>query len=432
MNLINRLFIALTLSLLSFPLLADSEPDGECTGVFCTNADTFSNNIRIRAASIDDSVNERATALTARLFLSMQTNPVNNWNVVLGIEHVNDLGQQRYNDGGTNRQFKYATEVDPQGTELDEAYLQYNTGRLNFKLGRQYLNLGKFPPRYVGHVGWRQNFQTIDSVKLEANLTEKFMLQATVLEKAHRVVGSNHPSRFTREYDLDGFVLRGILNLGEYGELEGYVYHLDFVNHPGFSTQTTGFKYEVTECNPERPFRLKAYCALEFATQSSIGLNPNDEDYWYGYSELSIYLSSFNSNFKTARAGFAVNRLNGDGLHGAFRTPLATLHAYAGWADKFLIQTPATGLIDGQIKVSGELSGWKVNSAYHVFKSNFDFGPGVGELIYGREFDVSASRTFGKYSWLIKLAHYVGDDDVAGSSLGLDSTKFWTSVQFSL
>src|SRR5690606_12592617 len=45
-----------------------------------------------------------------------------------------------------------------------------------------------------------------------------------------------------------------------------------------------------------------------------------------------------------------------DGAYG-FQTPLATKHAFNGWADKFLISTPVDGLTDTYVKVATAVAG---------------------------------------------------------------------------
>ena len=409
---------------------ADTESADDCTGFFCRTAETFSADVRLRAASVDDSVKDRATALTGRLFVSMQTAEVNNFKAVFGLEHVNNFGIDTYNDGGTNGQTQYATEADPQGTELDEAYLQYQNDQVDLRIGRQYINHGEIPPRYVGTAGWRQNYQTLDAVQLQVDLSDKLSLLVNTIEKAYRVVGRDHPYRPTREFDLDGFVGRAMVGMGSNGQLEGYAYNLEFIDHPSLSTRTLGLLWENENCGKEFE-SFDIYCRVEYATQTGIGANPNTQDYWYASSELSTSLGILSDRLDSTQFGFVVNRLNGDG-RGSFTTPLASLHGYAGWADKFLIRTPTTGLIDSQLKLTGELSGWEFTTVYHWYISPI-LDSVENKVNYGREIDAVMSRTFGKYTWLLKVAHYTGGDVIENlPSLSRDTTKFWASVEFEL
>jgi hypothetical protein len=124
-------------------------------------------------------------------------------------------------------------------------------------------------------------------------------------------------------------------------------------------------------------------------------------------------------------AGFSLKagyeELGSDDGVAAFQTPLATLHAFNGWADIFLT-TPATGLRDYYAGVSGELPGTKGISAavvYHEFDSDF------GGIDYGSEWDASLGTKFGKVGMLIKYANY------NAKGLGVDTEKVWIQAAIS-
>ena len=53
----------------------------------------------------------------------------------------------------------------------------------------------------------------------------------------------------------------------------------------------------------------------------------------------------------------------------SFSTPLATLHAFNGWADMFLA-TPATGLKDTYLSATTTLADIKLGAAYHDFRAD--------------------------------------------------------------
>ncbi|MED5432978.1 MAG: hypothetical protein VX920_11630, partial [Pseudomonadota bacterium] len=96
-----------------------------------------------------------------------------------------------------------------------------------------------------------------------------------------------------------------------------------------------------------------------------------------------------------------------------FQTPLATKHAFNGWADLFLA-TPADGLEDTFVTVGGKLAGFKLAAIYHDFKSN------EGSTDYGTEMDLLVARPIGKhYTVGLKYADYSADD------FGADTSKYW-------
>ena len=105
----------------------------------------------------------------------------------------------------------------------------------------------------------------------------------------------------------------------------------------------------------------------------------------------------------------------------SFRTPLATLHAFNGWADVFLA-TPANGLRDayafGQVTLPGEVP---VRLVYHKYDSEEE------SQDYGQEINLQATKKFGKHwSVLAKYAYYDGKEAPAR----YDAHKVWAQVEF--
>ena len=76
---------------------------------------------------------------------------------------------------------------------------------------------------------------------------------------------------------------------------------------------------------------------------------------------------------------------NADQPGRAFRTPLATLHAFQGWADLFLA-TPNAGIDDLFFNVKFGIEKWQLQAIYHDFSSE------SGSTDYGTEIDLSGSR----------------------------------------
>lgn len=102
----------------------------------------------------------------------------------------------------------------------------------------------------------------------------------------------------------------------------------------------------------------------------------------------------------------------------SWKTPLATLHGFNGWADQFLT-TPNAGLHDLFLGLKGPLGQWNWNVVWH------DFNAESGSGSYGTELDGSISRNFGeRYGLLFKAARFEGN---RGASFD-DTTKLW--VQF--
>ena len=117
-----------------------------------------------------------------------------------------------------------------------------------------------------------------------------------------------------------------------------------------------------------------------------------------------------------------LERLEGNGTV-AVQTPLATLHAFNGWADKFLT-TPANGLrdlyLDASYKVAGKgaLKGLLLRGAWHDYRST------RGDVAYGQEWNALASYPVDKtFTVSAKLARY------EAKAFATDTTKAWFSVE---
>lgn len=117
------------------------------------------------------------------------------------------------------------------------------------------------------------------------------------------------------------------------------------------------------------------------------------------------YRLDFSVGFESVTPYLGYEVLGGDDTQSgaAFRTPLATLHAFNGWADKFLT-TPDAGLEDFFVGIKGKAWRWSWNLVYH------DFNAESGSGDFGNEFDASISRKFADhYAFLLKGAWFDGD-----------------------
>jgi hypothetical protein len=100
-----------------------------------------------------------------------------------------------------------------------------------------------------------------------------------------------------------------------------------------------------------------------------------------------------------------------------YKFPLATLHKFNGFADRFL-GTPGGGLSDVYVSAGTEVAGIKLLAAYHYFwNDGFD-------VALGQEVDLVASKALNKnISVLAKGAFFMGQPaqpDVTRASLELN------------
>ena len=121
--------------------------------------------------------------------------------------------------------------------------------------------------------------------------------------------------------------------------------------------------------------------------------------------ELGVKVSAVN-------IGVGYESLGSDNGKG-FATPLATLHKFQGFADKFLA-TPGAGINDLYFKVSGKVGKLGLTGVWHTLDSD------VGSIDYGTELNLIASYPLAdKVGLLVKYANYSADD------LSVDTNKLW-------
>lgn len=349
----------------------------------------------------DDAFTKDAWANTLRTRLTIAPKPISGFGVLLEVDDVRDIGADNFNDtrnGVTDR----PTVNDPEGTDLNQALVRY-TGLENTEIvvGRQRLERNN--QRFVGGVGWRQNEQTFDAAGISYKVNDKLSASYTFVGQVNRIWG---PEKGTPPRDLDtntnlldvNYAFAPALNLA------AYWYQMDFDNADTFSNETFGLR--ATGGIPVTGDWKFTYAA-EYATQSEEGDNPVNYDADYYLAEVG-----FGQPKLGLKVGLEV--LEGDNTAGsAFRTPLATLHAFQGWADKFLT-TPDAGIEDLYVAVTGKALGADLLVRFH------DFSAETGSQDWGTEVDVSANWPIGKhYAVLLKGASYDEDD------FSTDTNKYW-------
>jgi len=368
-------------------------------------AGKFGLSLRWRLENVDqDPLPHDATDAPLRVRLNYTTAEMSGFSAKVEFDYVSDFGMDHYNAGGGNfpRPPGYPVIADPTGPDWNQAYLQYKAsfGGL-FRVGRQRIIYDN--ARFVGNVGWRQNEQTYDALAFSHKAANGLNLQYAYVDRVNRIFGDkvaagNH-SHNTHLFNLS-FPLQGV------GKLTGYFYDIDNQDAAALSNTTWGLRFSGSAATGDS---AKIGYGLEYARQKDNASNPVDyqADYWR--LDLSIGFAP-----ATLYAGY--ESLGGDRFRSgrAFQTPLATLHAFNGWADKFLA-TPAAGLDDAFVGVKGKAGSWNWNALYH------DFSAQSGGSDFGSEFDASIGRKFmDHYGILLKAASY----DSSGSSYG-DTTKFW-------
>ncbi|PKP95583.1 MAG: hypothetical protein CVT75_01180 [Alphaproteobacteria bacterium HGW-Alphaproteobacteria-14] len=365
--------------------------------------------IRYRLELVDqDGLPEDATASTIRIKLGVVTGEWQGFSAQVEGEAIARIGPRDFNDT-VNGRTAFPVVADPSDVLLNQAIVKWQPVKeLSASAGRQAVNLDN--QRWVGSVGWRQNDQTLDAVRLTAAPVKEAKIDYVYAWRVNRVFGPDSPQGIWHNTDIHG--LRASYAVEGIGTLTGYGYWLDIPAAPASSSQTLGVRI-AGERKVGNGIRL-LYTG-EYARQTDNGPNPQafGLDYWAG--EAGIARGGF-----TAKVG--LERLEGSGA-AALQTPLATLHAFNGWADKFLV-TPPNGLrdlyVDAGYKVAGAspLKGLTVRAIYHDFDST------RANISYGSEWNALIAYPLNKTLVLsAKFARY----DAA--SFATDTTKAWFSAE---
>jgi hypothetical protein len=223
--------------------------------------------------------------------------------------------------------------------------------------------------------------QTFDAAAGSFTIVENLTVNGFYMDNVNRV-NSDHTKMDTSGANVN-------YKLAEWLSLTGFFYHIKSSDSVAFSNDTTGIratgKYKVDEVTLKYAFSYAHQCDN---SESSVDI---DADYWAG--DVSATFEAF-----TGGLGFEIL---GDG----FRTPLATVHKFNGYAD---VSIP-------------------VKVIYH------SFDPDGGSVDYGEEVDFVASYKVNEYvSLMAKYGYYMADDEFASKvgPGGADKSMFTFDVNF--
>ena len=362
-------------------------------------------NLRYRYEFVDqDSFDDDANASTLKLRLNYKTGAWNSWSALLEFDYVFELLFDDFNSGaGTSSADRsvYPVVADPEGEDLNQLYFQYSPNEdWRARFGRQRILLDD--QRFVGGVGWRQNEQTYDGFSVKYAGFDKGEVFYSYIGNVNRIFSEDVSAG---DHNQDTHLLNASAQLTDAWKLVGYAYIIDNDDAAAFSTSTFGVRVNGGLAVGEGKLNLLG----EFASQSDNANNPAsyDADYFRLQAEWSQEALKLGVGFESLGSD------NGEG----FRTPLATLHAFNGWADQFL-GTPPGGLDDVYVKLGYKPGKWNLQLVYH------DFSAETGGGSYGGEFDLSAGRMLSdRYGLLLKMAAF--DADAAPF---VDTTKLWVML----
>ena len=344
---------------------------------------------RLRYENVDQAGFSRdAGATTMRERLGYESAEFESFKALLEVQATQHLSGA-FNDT-INGRISYPQVPDPESLDLNRLQLSYSgLPGVTATLGRQVINLDD--QRFIGASAFRQNEQSFDAARLDYGGIPGLSATYIYIDRVNRVFGERSP---VGHFNGDVHVIHAAYDIADIGKMTGYVYLLDLDHNPALSTATYGAQLAGT-----RPLdgALLLHYQFGYARQTGYATNPRDLalDYWRAEGGLEYAPLSLTGGIET---------LGGDGRNG-FQTPLATLHAFQGYADAFLT-TPPQGVADRYGKVAYQtdlqfLGGQRrltLAAWYH------DFGAAHGSGNEGHETDLEAAARINEH-WRLDIAY---------------------------
>jgi hypothetical protein len=313
---------------------------------------------------------------------------------------------------------------DPRNAELNQAYVQYEGFDTTLQVGRAKIIYDS--AAFVGNVGWRQNEQTFDAITLANKSIDGLTFKAAYIDQVNRIFGSEaqgqlvavpptatKPARiFDNVESIDANV--GLLNASYTGvkglTLGAYAYLMEFEDKENWDNNTFGASATGDVLG------LTLYGELAYQDKAGFAA---DEDAFYAHATAT-------KKFGTQSATLGVEYL-GEG----FKTPLATVHAFNGWADVFAagrIQGTHNGLTD--VYASHTLPiffGMKWTNVFHIY------GQEEVSTGYGWEYNSLLVKKFNdNFTAIAKFSFFESEGDafIFNGTAVPDTTRFSVELNY--
>ncbi len=361
-------------------------------------------NFRLRSEQVDDDLFTRsAHAGTLRSRLTYASAAWQGWDLNLELDHVAHVSDDRFNSTRNSKPFLPQI-PDPDGADLNQANLRYRQGATTFTVGRQ--RLLRDNQRFVGGVGWRQNEQTYDAASVAYKVSDAIQIDYAWVNSTRRIFGpdaGNPPPAL----DSNHHVLNAAWQVNSGLRAGAYLYALEFDDSALLSSNTAGVFVQGTSA-------LEGFALdyrLEVARQQDYKNNPRSysTDYFLGSIGATLGVTKIAAAYEVLGADASANV--------AMQTPLATLHAFQGWADKFLT-TPANGMRDTYISAQHKIGKIDLMAVWHDYEAD------RGGASYGSEWNFQASTSISaNLSLMLKYSDYQAD------KFSSDAQKLWLMAE---
>lgn len=368
--------------------------------------------IRLRYEYGDQDPLEDSHAATMRARVGVQMQEWNGFTALAELEGTIAADNGAYRAASVDGPADHTIIADPESVELNRLWLGYTIADTTLKVGRQRIIYDN--ARFIGNVGWRQNEQTYDAVNLTSKAIPDTTLSYSYINRVNRIFGSQRKAAAGQnDFDSDSHLFNASYTGIPHTKISGYAYLLDLENEAGNAMSNNTFGLSLSGTYPlSDTFKLKILA--EYAHQTDAADSPLDYEADYYHVFVGGVFDRFDLGIGFESLG------TDDGI--PFRTPLATLHAFNGFADKFL-GTPPGGLQDLYLSAGVKLpQGFNLKLAYHQFFAEDD---GFGADDYGQEVDLALIKKFNDHvTFITKFAYYDADE------FATDTTRFSTELNF--
>ena len=363
-------------------------------------------------------------AMTLRTRLGWETGAWHDIKGLVEFEDVRQVGSENFNvqvpgvAPSLNGKPTYPIINDPDVTELNRLQLTWSRGSdLQVVVGRQRILVDD--QRFVGNVGWRQDEQTFDALRVDA-AHGKLKMTYVYVSHVNRILGE------LRDWDSDSHLVNVTWAMAEPLKLQAFVYALDFANSPTNSNITQGVKASG-----------KVWLSLVQVSYNATWARQSDYKGATVPYDLDYTGADLTGVFDIYSVKLSYESLEGNGARG-FTTPLATVHAFQGWADAWVAPGGNKGFRDGLEDLNLALVVRPRFRFAYLFNTEFtaryhDFDDQRTGADLASEWDLQATAAITpKLSLLVKYADFEREKTVPLGTAAppASRTKGWISLEY--
>lgn len=311
--------------------------------------------------------------------------------------------------------------LDPETNELNQAYLQYEGFDSIVRAGRQRIVYDN--SAFIGDVIWRQNQQTYDAISLSNNSIDGLTFNYAYLNQVNRIFGSEADAALAPGFaNVEDIAASAHLFNASYTGIKGltlggYAYIMNFEDVGAWDNNTFGLSAKGEMLG------ITLYGELAWQEKAATA---GDEEALYAHVTATKDLALGDTKLGALTLGI-------EHLDAGFKTPLATVHAFNGFADV----TDAARISGGHNGLTDLYVAHSIPVVFGIKWTNAVHAMGDNELSdgYGWEYDSVLVKKFDDhFTAIAKFAWFnsEGDDYTANAVADSlpDATRFSVELNY--